>query len=135
MMRYPDKQTGLNFYQKRLLHHADKGPNAARIIGYTMGMIEDNELDYAGDEYLFDLLKKLGDEQLPYPAFVLKGDTSTLHSTQAQLTDWGIKYRNGEENFTRLNGIDYWVGGVHLTPENLWYYSDGRLVAHDAQHL
>lgn len=129
MRRYPDKRTGLNFHESQLLHYCvEKGPSATRIIGYTMGY---SEHDRTGDMELFHWLKELGNENLPYPALKLTGNLSNLRETEARLTEIGQKFMNGEANYTKLNKIDYWVGGVHLTSENLWYYSDGKLVAHD----
>jgi hypothetical protein len=38
------------------------------------------------------------------------------------LTDLGSKVLNCEKNWVLINGIDKWFGGVHLTPENLWWW-------------
>lgn len=126
--RYPNHKTGFNFHQSFLLQQLHNGPSATRIIGFTMGKMDEQSLDFVGDIYLFDALKKLGDEKLPHPALMLTGDLSNLRETEVRLTDMGKQFMAGTANFVQLNGLDYWVGGVHLTPENLWYYDNGKLI-------
>lgn len=127
--RYPDRKNGLNLHQYCLLFYADRGPPAARVIGYTMGYMDEHGIDFAGDMLLFDLMKKLGDDALPQPALTLTGNIRELRGTEVRLNDMGRQYLAGKANFIELNGLDYWVGAVHLTPENLWYYDNGKLIA------
>lgn len=42
--------------------------------------------------------------------------------TPIELTDVGQAVLETRADFIALNGIDRWVGGVHLTPQNLWRY-------------
>lgn len=41
-----------------------------------------------------------------------------------ELTDAGKAVLNGERDHIELNGIDRWLGGVHLTPETLWRWDE-----------
>ncbi len=41
-------------------------------------------------------------------------DSGELLGTSFRITDHGKAVLNGDEDFVRLNGIDLWLGGVHL---------------------
>ncbi len=42
--------------------------------------------------------------------------------TLIDLTEAGYEVLEGRKDFVALNGIDRWIGGVHLTSENVWRY-------------
>jgi hypothetical protein len=44
-------------------------------------------------------------------------DSSHLAETSFEITEQGKQTLNGDEDFVRLNGIDLWLGGVHLQGE------------------
>ena len=44
-----------------------------------------------------------------------------------QITDNGTRVLEGAADDVALNGVDRWIGGVHLTPENVWRW-DGAEV-------
>jgi len=126
---YPDASTGLNRWETTLLKHTDsKGPSAVRIVGYSMGDALDSP-DLVGDAYLFSRLRRLGDPSLAHPALVLSGTITELRGTEARLIETGRDSLAGKANFVDLNGIDDWVGGVHLdsTRGRVWFRRDGGL--------
>lgn len=41
-----------------------------------------------------------------------------------QITESGESVRRGEADQVELNGIDQWLGGVHLSPTNLWRWHE-----------
>jgi hypothetical protein len=50
---------------------------------------------------------------------------------RVELTELGETVRKGEADFVALNGIDLWLGGVHLEDKNnLWRWDEqsGTLV-------
>jgi hypothetical protein len=57
---------------------------------------------------------------------------SPMHSRQLletsfELTDQGRAVMGGAEDFVRLNGIDLWLGGVHLEGEEVkWRWDERR---------
>ena len=72
-----------------------------------------------GDAQVFLELKTLG--KGPHPLLIMNNDgnanlaeSNQLLSTSFQITDRGKAVLNGDEDFIRLNGIDLWLGGVHL---------------------
>ena len=42
--------------------------------------------------------------------------------TPVELTEAGHAVLEGRADHVKLNGIDRWIGGVHLTNENVWRY-------------
>ena len=112
--RYPDKQSGLSVWDERLLHYtAERGPNAARVIGYAMGYNE--RLDYASDDYLFPRLRALGRSDIASPLIKIAGSSQIMRDCRVTLTPFGEKVLAGEASHVEVNGIDDWVGGVHLS--------------------
>jgi hypothetical protein len=46
--------------------------------------------------------------------------------TSFEITEFGKEVLAGEEDFVRRNGIDYWLGGVHLVGrEAHWRWDEG----------
>jgi hypothetical protein len=41
-----------------------------------------------------------------------------------ELTEPGKAVLRGDADFVELNGIDLWLGGVHLSPDNLWRWDE-----------
>jgi hypothetical protein len=128
MRRYPDIRSGLSHYDMLLLRESKTTRlKATRVIGGAMGNSFD-DFDVADDMNLFYRLKKLGDNNLAHPALQLFGKAENMRETEVIITDMGTKFLNGEENFVKLNGIDDWVGGVHLTNQNRWYFNTSQIV-------
>ncbi|MBU1187750.1 MAG: DUF1835 domain-containing protein [Gammaproteobacteria bacterium] len=128
--RYPDAQSGLTFWDRQLLPNIlEKGPSAARVIGYTMcGDLADP--DCVGDGYLFYRMRCLGNENLPVPLVDLGGTKLRIRETTASLTDAGREVCSGERSSYPANPIDEWIGGCHLSSaeSRLWFYESGNLV-------
>jgi hypothetical protein len=52
--------------------------------------------------------------------------------TPVELTDAGHGVLEGRADHVKLNGIDRWIGGVHLTKENVWRYDrETKMLARD----
>ena len=130
MYRFPDVETGLSALQMQLLGLvAEKGPTVVKVIGYTIARTID-WLDWVGDAQLFAWLKSLGDRSLPHPLVSFTGNTASMRETEVQLTDIGRSVLAGEGNFVALNGIDDWVGGIHLdsAADRVWFQRNGVMV-------
>jgi len=72
-----------------------------------------------GDAQVVLELKRLGNG--PHPLLTMNNDgnlspmdSNRLLRASFQITDHGKAVLNGDEDFVRLNGIDLWLGGVHL---------------------
>ncbi len=127
LRHYPDARTGLNIHEARLLASTrDNGPLAARIISETMAASNRVNGDGVGDNWLFARLRGLADPACPHPAVILTGARVTIRLTRARLTPDGHRFLEGSANFVEQNGIDDWVGGVHLDSKagNVWCFDN-----------
>lgn len=54
------------------------------------------------------------------------GAQLTICGTQARRAPDGHRFLEGSANFVEQNGIDDWVGGVHLDSKagNVWYFEE-----------
>lgn len=121
--RYPDVRSGLGVWDERLLHYtSDKGPAAARVIGYTMG--SSVSLDQQGDMVLFYRLIGLAAARSPLVS--LTGSRTTMRGCEVKLTSFGQDVLAGKANAVEENGIDDWIGGVHLGGEGHVTFRSGE---------
>ena len=126
--RYPDAQSGLGVWDERLLHYTlAKGPAAVRVIGYTIAY--GDTLDVVGGDYLFLRLMALGRAELAAPLVSITGDARCMRGCEVKLTSFGNEVLAGEANHIETNGIDDWIGGVHLNDEEPVTFRQGdRLI-------
>jgi hypothetical protein len=128
--RFPDKRTGLTYWDHALLSRVEKfGPAVSHVIGYTMA--ETFEFgDLVGDWYLFGRVLKLGSKNNPQPLLELSGDQMSIRNTEATLTAFGKAVLKGEASNYPANPIDDWAAGVKISSADgkLWFNDGGRLV-------
>jgi hypothetical protein len=130
LKRYPARESGLGVWDMQLLNNVrERGPNAARAIGYTMGQNQ-SDGDLTSDLYQFSRLMRFASKRLPKPLVMTSGDERTLRGTSVELTDFGVEVAEGRASYWPSNPIDDWVGGVHLSSarDNLWFIQDGVIV-------
>jgi hypothetical protein len=86
--------------------------------------------DRDGDVLLLWRLRRLADPALRHPAVTISGGQGSMAGAEVHLTDVGERVARGEVNFVELNGIDEWVGGVHLDSRvgDVWFHRDFDLV-------
>lgn len=123
VLRYPDIRSGLNESDERLLRNAvDKGPSAVRVVGYSMAY--NDSLDNLGDVYLFNRLMRMANMRSPLVS--LTGDVRSMRECQVTVTALGRKVLAGEANNYHDNGLDDWIGGVHLSKETQIVFRQGN---------
>ena len=126
LWRYPDLRSGVNRQDAQLLSNTrDYGPAAVSVIGRSIAALE-----RVGDVLLWWRLRRLAGPALPHPAVTMTGVQSEISRTDVHLTPVGERIARGELNFVELNGIDDWVGGVHLDSRvnDVWFHRDGLLI-------
>jgi hypothetical protein len=130
LRRYPDRASGLNFWDRRLLREAqDQGPKAAAVVGHTIAAMFDDG-DLVGDLFTFSRLLSLSHSSLPQPLLNMSGSRQQVARAEVTLTAFGEQVLNGGASAYPVNPIDDWAGGVHLTSANgnLWFNDDGRIM-------
>lgn len=130
--RYPSASSGVGVWEFKLLQKCvAHGPNVLEVIGQTIReAFSSTGQDELSDVWLFPRLLRVGNESLPYPLITIEGDHKTYRGTKVYLTDIGRQVLAGKANFVELNGIDDWVGGVHLESSKgrVWYRKGNGLV-------
>ncbi|MEJ2455911.1 MAG: DUF1835 domain-containing protein [Candidatus Thiodiazotropha sp.] len=116
----PSQRNGLNLCENLTLEILrDKGDmNAARLFGWYTNHYE--PLVFMGDTYFWRLLEGLA--QAEHPAIVLDKQGEPPNQWQVRLSDTGHRLLQDQVDWIALNGIDRWVGGIHLDSrsERIW---------------
>ena len=98
-------------------------PGGHANLTYLQGFSE--TLDQVCDSYLFHRLVALGSPDLNSPLISISGSPRKMRECEVKLTAFGQKVLAGEDNHVRENGIDDWVGGVHLSAERSVTFREG----------
>ena len=84
---------------------------------------------FLGDTWFARTLSALGqgahrlvetDDGTPLPPPPPLGDGQLFARLQLRLTATGERVLRGDADRVELLGIDRWIGGSHITPENCW---------------
>ena len=67
------------------------------------------------------------DDGTPLPLPPPLGDSQRFARLQLQLTATGERTLRGEADRVELLGIDRWIGGTHITPDNTWRWDPAEL--------
>jgi hypothetical protein len=122
--RYPEARTGLSHWDEVLLQQTiENGPLLRRVAGYAMAFCDTPAR--MGDDYLIGRLTKLGSPDLPFPLVALSSSDHPKKTHHVEITDFGRKVLAGEANHVAENGIDDWIGGVHLIGDTV-VFRDGE---------
>lgn len=112
--RYPERNSGLNAIDRRLLSIIGEADiNADKVVGQTMTHTRESG-DFASDLSIYDRLLALADKELAHPLVELRTQDYSMRSTEVWLSPFGKAVLAGEENHMHANGLDDWIGGVHL---------------------
>ena len=116
--RLPSRLNGLNEIDHELLKHMiAAAPSAIRAVGYALG--HEETPDMVGDLHLFARLKRFGSPDLRHPLVEINDPTGHLRECQIRILPLAHEVLAGRANMITVNGLDDWLGGVHLTPDNL----------------
>jgi hypothetical protein len=127
--RYPDGIRGVSHWDASLLAALpDAGSSAFTVIGGAIGA-NHHHLDPVGDMYLFWRLRRMmfGARE---PLVTFQGDPTSIRDCLVIPTGLGKAVREGRANHAAINGIDDWIGGVHLHAKSgsPWYRRTGELI-------
>jgi len=120
---YPARRDGLSLTERRVLAAiADGAPSAGRAVARAMAR---ETRPFMGDTtYLHRM-----DRMAAGPDPLLRLDPPGRHAELAagvRLTDAGARVLAGQADQITLNGIDRWIGGVHLQGRHApWRWDDG----------
>lgn len=124
---YPAFRDGLARSERQILTAVEEGalsPVAAFLATQRM-----EERIYMGDSTFWSIVRRLATAREPLLAIRSSGDPSSelLPDARLELTRSGREVLGGRADQVAINGIDRWMGGVHLT-DGRWRW-DGHEIA------
>ena len=134
LYRYPSITNGLTYWDEALLSYVTSSRRkAARIIGGAMCHDKDDKNEWAdrvGDLSLFSWLKDLARPTLAQPLIEMSSMDFGMRETEVNILQFGVDVKEGRENKVKANGINDWVGGVHLESSSggTWFRKNETLV-------
>jgi hypothetical protein len=120
---YPATRDGLCLTERRVLAAvADGAPDAG--TAFVRATARETR-PYLGDSTCFGRMDRMA--RGPHPLFRLEPPGRPVErTTTVRLTGTGARVLAGEADQIALNGIDRWIGGVHLQGHHVpWRWDDG----------
>jgi hypothetical protein len=118
---YPSTRDGLSLTERRILAAVALGAPTAEAAFVRVGARETRP--FLGDTWCFDAMTRLA--QAPSP--LLEAEPNPVQPrSRLRLTDIGRRVLDGREDHVALNGVDRWIGGVHLQGHDPpWRWHEG----------
>ncbi|HEY6944645.1 MAG TPA: DUF1835 domain-containing protein [Candidatus Acidoferrum sp.] len=127
LQEYPERQSGLSRLERKLLRTVGSlgVTTPAVVVGTTV------RTELVGDMLLLDMLRASVTAPHPLLRFVLpfKGKLRSyqFNGSKIAVTDTGRAVLAGKFDHIALNGIDRWIGGVHLKGNRVRWRWDDRI--------
>ena len=120
---YPATRDGLSLTERRVLAAVAGGAPDAGTAFVRAGARETRP--YMGDTMCFGRMDQMAEG--PYPLLRLDPPGRPAErATGVRLTETGARVLAGDADWIVLNGIDRWIGGVHLHGHHVpWRWDDG----------
>ena len=115
MQEYPSRVDGLSLTERRILQAVDEGAHRPREIFLALWQRE--RRPFLADQPTFEVIKRLSEARHPLLA-------PGPYRDRLRLTPVGREVLEGSADHVRLNGLDRWIGGVHLTGAEDWRYDE-----------
>ena len=130
LARFPSVQNGLGRIEQRGLALIEEG--FTKFTDLFSRFREWEPVYGLGDAQLYLALQQL---RLARTPLLRSGrdrnrqeglNSGKMASSAFEITAKGKSVLRGEADYVSLNGIDAWLGGVHLTDSNLWRWDEAR---------
>lgn len=123
---FPSDVNGLSRTERQILSVVSQGHRKAMDAFRANAELE--ERVYMGDLTFFSILKSLTPGRAPLLTHDGNWPDDAPPNGEFTLTDAGRRVLAGKADYIALNGIDRWMGGVHLT-EGKYRWTGSRLIA------
>lgn len=119
---YPSTRDGLSLTERRILAAVEGGDRADRVF---VRAARREARPYLGDTWSFAVMDRLA--RAPVPLLSAEPDGAPVGpGSLVRLTDAGARVLAGREDHVALNGVDRWIGGVHLQGREVaWRFDEG----------
>jgi redox-sensitive transcriptional activator SoxR len=127
----PAPADGLSGTERRALRAIAGGAQSSPAAFVAAQQLED--APFLGDAWFYRPLSALGqgearlietDDGAPLPPPPPLSDGRHFARLRLRLTETGRRALHGEADRVKLLGIDRWVGGTHVTPDNTWRWDN-----------
>jgi len=117
---YPSTRDGLSLTERRILAAVADGAADAGTAFVRAAAREARP--FLGDTWAFARMDRMARAEVP----LLAAGAPVDRETPLRLTDAGAQVLAGSADHVRLNGVDRWIGGVHLHGHEVpWRWDDG----------
>jgi hypothetical protein len=129
----PAPTNGLSRTERHTLEAIEAGARTPPAAFVAAQRLED--APFLGDTWFYRSLSALGQgmnrlletgDGTPLPPPPLLSDNQLFARLQLRLTPTGERTLRGKADRVELLGIDRWIGGTQLTPENTWRWHPSR---------
>ena len=122
----PAASDGLAATERRALQAVAEGARTPQAAFPAVQRVE--EAPFLGDAWFYRALVTLGRlletfDGTPLPAAPPLTDGQVFARLPIRLTDEGERVLRGELDRAELLGVDRWLGGTHVTADNLWRWT------------
>jgi len=130
----PAPRDGLSGTERRALQAVAAGAHSPPAAFVAAQRLE--QAPFLGDVWFYRALSTLGqgatrlletDDRAPLPAPPPLGDGRQFASLELRLTATGEDTLRGKADRVELLGVDRWIGGTHVTPDNAWRWDASEL--------
>lgn len=120
LMRFPSARNGLGRIENTTLEMIASGAIGFKSLFPKFGQAE--PVYGMGDSQFWCALKRIGEARDPLITIsgIAASNSNRYHGASFELTETGRAVLAGERDFIELNGIDLWLGGVHLVDGLVW---------------
>jgi Domain of unknown function (DUF1835) len=130
----PAPADGLSRTERAALHTIAAGAGTPPTAFVAAQRLE--EAPFLGDAWFYRVVSQLGqgksrlletDDGTPLPPPPPLGDAQFFARLHLRLTATGERTLRGEADRVHLLGIDRWIGGTNVTPDNAWRWDPATL--------
>lgn len=132
---FPHVESGVTGIQAAVLNELRKGSETAAAL-FTFSAQREERI-FVGDASFATYLQEISNVEFPLILFtdgepvvapVAGEPAGDFWHRKIAITEMGEKVMSGRADHIRLNGIDRWIGGVHLTQGSVWRWDPAQRV-------
>ena len=130
---FPSTRDGLSRTERQALEAVREGAGTA-VDAFTASQKKEEAI-FMGDWAFWTVLRRVSAGPHPLLSAALPPEAMPTGREPVSLTSDGRRVLTGEADHVALNGIDRWIGGVHLTPDSCWRWNPAsKLLEREVSH-